>query len=141
MYPIGARRLSQGRTITEADIRVWAGLVFDFTSLHVDAEMMRESDFGQPIAHGYIAMNLSVGLFFPEHSGWYSPTDSTRTSHWEQVRFLAPVFAQDTLRCSRTVVDVDPGEPPCFVTYLVEVINQHDTVVMSGREHVQIFTR
>jgi len=137
-YSVGEQRLSQGRTITEADIRTWAGLVFDFTSLHIDAELMRNSEFGRPIAHGYIAMNLSIGLFFPEHSKWYAPAETTRTARWEQVRFLAPVFAGDTLRCRRTVQDVDYDTPPYFVTHLVEVINQHDVIVLSGRELVEI---
>lgn len=68
---VGDQRTSAGRTITDADIRVWAGLVHDFTSLHVDTELMRHSAFGRPIAHGYVALNLSIGLFFPEHADWY----------------------------------------------------------------------
>jgi acyl dehydratase len=137
-YSVGDQRVSQGRTVTDADIRTWAGLVFDFTSLHVDAEFMRDSRFGRPIAHGYIAMNLSIGLFFPEHRDWYAPHERTRSTAWEQVRFLAPVFAQDTLHCRRTVVATDPAEPQAWVKHLVEVMNQDDTVVMTGYETLSL---
>jgi 3-hydroxybutyryl-CoA dehydratase len=133
-YAVGDYRISQSRTITESDIRTWAGLVFDFTSLHVDSDLMRASMFGQPIAHGYIAMNLSVGLFFPEHARWYAPDEHMRTSGWRDVRFTAPVFADDTLHCRRTVEAVDAGEPPAWVRHLVEVVNQDGVVVMSGHE-------
>jgi 3-hydroxybutyryl-CoA dehydratase len=133
-YVVGDRRVSASRTITESDIRTWAGLVFDFTSLHVDSELMRASRFGQPIAHGYIAMNLSVGLFFPEHAQWYAPDEHMRTSGWRDVRFTAPVFAADTLHCQRTVDAVDAGEPPSWVRHLVEVLNQDGVIVMSGYE-------
>jgi acyl dehydratase len=37
---LGETRESQGRTITDADVLTWAGLVQDFTQLHVDAEYM-----------------------------------------------------------------------------------------------------
>jgi acyl dehydratase len=137
-YSVGDQRVSQSRTITDADIRTWAGLVFDYSRLHVDAELMRSSRFGRPIAHGYIAMNLSVGLFFPEHSDWYAPDEHTRTIAWEQVRFLAPVFAQDTLHCRRTVMETDPGEPQAWVKHLVEVLNQDEIVVMAGYETLSL---
>jgi acyl dehydratase len=140
-YLVGDQRISQRRTITEADIRTWAGLVFDYTSSHVDAVLMAESKFGQPIAHGYIAMNLSVGLFFPQHSAWFAPNDDTRTQRWEEVRFLAPVFAQDTLHCRRTIEEVDGDEPPGWVKHLVEVINQDGVVVMSGHEQLSLTPR
>src|SRR5215218_426752 len=129
---VGDQRLSQGRTITDADILAWAGLVHDFTSLHVDAELMRESLFGRPIAHGYIALNLSIGLFFPEHRQWYAPDGQDASVGWTQVRFLAPVFVGDTLRCRRTVAATDPAAGE--MTHLVEVLNQDDVVVVSGSE-------
>lgn len=130
MTEVGEVRLSQGRTITDADIVNWAGLVHDFTPLHVDAVLMRNSPFGRPIAHGYIALNLSIGLFFPEHAAWLAPDGRDRSLGWTDVRFLAPVHVGDTLRGRRTVTAVEAG----VVTHLVEVLNQDDVVVLSGRE-------
>jgi acyl dehydratase len=128
----GEQVISQGRTVTEADIRTWAGLVHDYTPLHVDAEFMGQSFFGRPVAHGYIALNLAVGLMFPGLAEWYAPSRAQLSIGWTGVKFLAPVYAGDTLRCRRTVRGAAAGR----VDHLVEVVNQDDTVVVSGVEHL-----
>jgi acyl dehydratase len=126
--------ISQGRTVTEADIRTWAGLVHDYTALHVDAEVMGHSFFGRPVAHGYIALNLAIGLMFPGLADWYAPGRAQLSIGWTDVRFLAPVYAGDTLRCRRTVRSAAADR----VDHLVEVLNQDDTVVVSGVEHLMV---
>lgn len=133
---VGVEVVSQARTVTETDIRVWAGLVHDYTTLHVDAETMKDSFFGRPVAHGYIALNLAIGLMFPGHADWYAPGRAERTTGWRDVRFLAPVHAGDTLRCRRTVVSGGPDG----VEHRVEVLNQDDTVVVSGLERLAAAT-
>ena len=131
---VGDERTSQGRTVTEADLAIWGGLVHDFTPLHFDAHLMSESFFGRPIAHGYIAMNLSVGLFFPVHRAWLSPGTTTRSAGWEGVRFHHPVQTGDPLPCRRTITALD-GD---LVSHRVEMLNQTDEVVMSGIEHLEL---
>ena len=42
------------RTVTEADVINFAGVSGDFHTLHTDAQTMRESQFGERIAHGSI---------------------------------------------------------------------------------------
>ncbi|QIZ37996.1 MaoC family dehydratase [Saccharopolyspora sp. ASAGF58] len=123
---------THGRTVTDADLLAWAGLVHDFTRLHVDAEYMKDTPFGRPIAHGYIAMNLSVGLMFPEFASWYSPDGQDRALGWANVRFVAPVHVGDTLSCCRTVTAVSDDE----IAHRVEVLNQDGTVVMTGTERL-----
>lgn len=129
---IGDVRETHGRTITDADLLTWAGLVHDFTRLHFDAEYMRTTPFGGPIAHGYIALNLSIGMFFPTHADWYCPTGCDASLAWEEVRFLAPVRVGDTISCRRTITAIEERA----VTHFVEVLNQDGTVVMSGHESV-----
>src|SRR5258705_13022028 len=122
-YVIGESVTSRARTITEADLLAWSGLVHDFTSLHVDAEMMKESVFGERIAHGYIAFCLSVGLFFPTQRDWYAPTAEVTTQAWTNVRFTAPVRIGDTLRCRRTVAEIEPAAVGVAITHVVEMFN------------------
>ena len=129
---VGDTVVSQGRTITEADIVNWAGLVHDFTTLHVDAETMKDSFFGRPVAHGYIALNLAVGLMFPGLADWYAPDRKELSTGWTDVRFLAPVHARDTLRCRRTVLEVGRDS----VQHRVEMVNQDGIVVVSGIEQL-----
>lgn len=128
---VGESRESIGRTITDADLVTWGGLVHDFTRLHFDQEHMKSTPFGQPIAHGYIALNLSIGLMFPELAHWYAPHGADVARRWSDVRFVAPVFVGDTLRCRRTVTAVTESD----VHYLVEVI-KGDQVAVSGTEVV-----
>ena len=54
--------LSPGRTISEADINLFAGLVGDFTPIHVDANYAGKTQFGGRIAHGTLTMSTAIGL-------------------------------------------------------------------------------
>ena len=134
-FDVGDSRRSQGRTITEADLHAWSGLVHDFTTLHVDAETARTLTFGERIAHGNIALNLSVGLFFPTHAQWLTGGGTLRSTGWTSLRFTAPVRIGDTLTCTRTVAEpVDSAADSRIVVHDVRVTNQRDELVMSGQE-------
>ena len=54
--------MSPGRTVTEADIVVFAGLSGDYNVLHTDAEYMKTSIFGERIAHGLLGPVHPSGL-------------------------------------------------------------------------------
>ena len=54
---------SPGRTVTEADIVIFAGLSGDYNILHTDAEFMKSSTFGERIAHGLLGLAIQSGLF------------------------------------------------------------------------------
>ena len=136
--------ISQGRTVTEADIRTWAGLVHDYTALHVDAEVMGHSFFGRPVAHGYIALNLAIGLMFPGLADWYAPDRAQLSMGWTDVRFLAPVFAGDTIYSESEVVStrLSSSRPETGVV-TVETIgfNQEGTIVITFRRTMLIYRR
>lgn len=126
------RTVSQGRTITEADLVAWSGLVHDFTPLHSDAELAETLMFGQRIAHGSIALNLSVGLLFPGNADWLAGRVSRG---WRSIRFTKPVLIGDTLTCFREIDTAAEDENGRFVeTERVEVRNQHGELVMTGYE-------
>ena len=54
--------VSPGRTVTEADIVIFAGLSGDYNVLHTDAEHMKTSLFGERIAHGLLGLSIQQGL-------------------------------------------------------------------------------
>ncbi|PSQ32816.1 hypothetical protein BRD05_09715 [Halobacteriales archaeon QS_9_70_65] len=56
----GETTVTQGRTITEADVTNFAGVSGDFNHLHTDAERMDESMFGERIAHGMLVVSTSA---------------------------------------------------------------------------------
>jgi len=60
---LGEEYESPGRTVTEADIVIFAGLSGDYNVLHTDAEIMKQSIFGERIAHGLLGLAIQAGLF------------------------------------------------------------------------------
>jgi acyl dehydratase len=59
---VGQEFTSPGRTVTEADIVIFAGLSGDYNVLHTDAEHMKASIFGERIAHGLLGLSIEQGL-------------------------------------------------------------------------------
>lgn len=138
-YALGEWVRTAGRTITAADLRTWAGVVGDWTELHVNDVLMRDSQFGAPIAHGYIAFNLAVGLMFPAYAHWYWPSSAVRHEGWSDVRFTAPVLGGDTLWCERRIVDITIDRPDSgVVVHDVAMVNQDGTRVFAGTERLRM---
>jgi 3-hydroxybutyryl-CoA dehydratase len=64
----GERFATRGRTVTEADVVLFAGLTGDTHPQHTDAEWSARSRFGERIAHGLLVLSYAAGLvpFDPE---------------------------------------------------------------------------
>ncbi len=137
---VGEQLRSAARTVTETDVVFWSGLVGDWNPAHVDAEHAKGTPFGERIAHGNIAFNLSVSLAASSLPGSYRPPGFERLLGWERVRFTAPVLLGDTIRAERTVAGIDPGPEAgtAVIAYDVRVINQSDEAVLVGRERMLV---
>jgi len=61
---VGDRMITQGRTITEADVTNFAGVSGDFNHLHTDGARMADSAFGERIAHGMLVLSAATGLIW-----------------------------------------------------------------------------
>ena len=61
-FELNATRRTRGRTIGEADVSLFAGLVGDHNPLHVDEEFSRQSIFGSRVAHGPLVLSTAIGL-------------------------------------------------------------------------------
>src|SRR5262249_37654904 len=91
--------ISQGRTITQADIVNFAGVSGDFNPIHVDHEFAKTTLFRQPIAHGMLVWSVSTGLSVS--------APLMRTIAFMNVKewtFKEPVFIGDTIRTRSKVV-------------------------------------
>ena len=64
---VGEEYESPGRTVTETDIVIFAGLSGDYNVLHTDAEFMKGSIFGERIAHGLLGLAIQAGPLQPRH--------------------------------------------------------------------------
>ncbi len=130
-FTLGDEMTSAGRTITEADIVNFAGLTGDFTQLHTNAEAARQGPFGQRVAHGLLGLAIASGLLV--QLGYLEGTLlAFRELTW---RFSLPVYIGDTLRASSRVAELKPLRRlgAGAVTFSVELLNQQDQVVQSGR--------
>ena len=85
------------KTVTEADIILYAGISGDFNAAHMDAESAKKGMFGQRIAHGM----LSAG-FISNVLGNQLPGPGT-IYMGQELRFVKPVFIGDTVTATVTV--------------------------------------
>ena len=119
---------TRGRTITEADVMLFAGLTGDFVELHTNEEFARQAPFGRRVAHGALIFSVSIGL-------------ATRTNLLEdtllafagvdKLRFVAPVFFGDTIRVTKRVSErKELGIEQGTVTFETRVFNQRNELVL-----------
>jgi len=85
---------SPGRTVTETDIVLFAGLSGDYNVLHTDAELMKTSIFGERIAHGLLGLAIQSGLFSRATRAY--ATLGLAGMRW---KFKGPIKIGDTVRC------------------------------------------
>jgi acyl dehydratase len=131
-YELGHVRLTHGRTITETDFVVHAGHTGDFFPHHLDAEFMKQSPFGQRIAHGTMVFAIGIGLT----ATLINPV--AFSYGYDRLRFIRPVFIGDTLRTRVTLAakEDDPRRPSQGrVIERCEVLNQRDEVVLAA-DHI-----
>lgn len=102
----GQKTTTPGKTITEADVVNFASLSGDWNELHTNAEYMKDSPFGERIAHGLLTVSIASGL-----------TNRTEISPnvvaflgIDNLRFLNPVFIGDTIKVESEVLEARPSE-------------------------------
>jgi acyl dehydratase len=126
---LGEEYESPGRTVTESDLVIFAGLSGDYNVLHTDAEFMKQSIFGERIAHGLLCLAIQSGLFSRATTEY--ATLGLAGLRW---KFKAPVKIGDTVRlrakvtAKKNLSKVDQG----LVTLERTVVNQRDEVVQQG---------
>jgi 3-hydroxybutyryl-CoA dehydratase len=121
--------MSQGRTITQADIVNFAGVSGDFNPIHIDHEFAKTTLFRQPIAHGMLIWSISTGL------AMNAPL--VRTIAFMSVKewtFKEPVFIGDTIRVSSKVVNKEERSrgKRGVITWRRAIRNQNDKIVQEG---------
>ena len=129
-FTIGDSIESVGRTVTEADIVLFAGLSGDYNLIHTDAEYSKTQTFGQRVAHGLLVLSIASGMAV--RLGFMEETVMAfRSLEW---KFSAPVFAGDTIHLRVTVEEAKPMPRlgGGLVRFKMEVINQRDETVNRG---------
>ncbi|AGN00165.1 monoamine oxidase regulatory protein [Salinarchaeum sp. Harcht-Bsk1] len=131
---VGDTATTAGRTITEADVANFAGVSGDFNHLHLDAETMAATEYGERIVHGALVFSVATGLL------WQHRDDDIREHvvafyGVDRLRFVRPCFIGDTLHVVREVLEKERREHPVatgIVRYEITVLNQRDETVLAA---------
>jgi acyl dehydratase len=135
---LGETYESPGRTVTEADIVLFAGISGDFNPVHTDAEFMKTSIFGERIAHGLLGLSIQAGLLTRAMQPY--ATLAFAGLRW---KFKGPIKIGDTIRVRGTVIAKKETSKPDrgLVTLERTVVNQRDEVVQEGETDLMVERR
>ena len=135
---LGETYESPGRTVTETDIVLFAGVSGDYNVVHTDAELMKTSIFGERIAHGLLGLSIQSGLL----TRWMTPYASLGIAglRW---KFKNPIKIGDTIRVRAEVTGKKDGPESDrgVVTLARTVLNQRGEVVQEGETDLMVERR
>lgn len=136
-FELGQRITSSGRTITEADVVTFAGLSGDFNSIHTDAEYVKDTAFGQRVAHGLLIISIVSGLAVRTGIMEGTVLAFREIKNW---KFGLPVFIGETIHVIMEVTGKKamPRLGGGSILLSLDVRNQDDQTVMKGTWNVLI---
>ena len=115
-FKVGQKIVTRGRTVTEADVTMFAALSGDWYGIHVNEELAKKTIFGGRIAHGFLVLSIA--------SGFVTPYDMDVIAFYgmDKVRFVGPTKLGDTIH---------------LVTEVIEVQDKGDLGVISSQWHIK----
>ena len=116
------------KTVTDADVVLFAGVTGDFNPAHVDAEAAARSRFGGRIAHGMLSagfISAAIGMRLPGPGSIYLG---------QTLRFTAPVRIGDTITARVEVLELVPGKRRVKLSTVCR--NQRGETVIDGEATV-----
>jgi len=114
---------SMAKTVTEADIILFAGVTGDFNPAHIDDEYAKASMFKGRIAHGMLSagfISATLAMKLPGLGCIYMS---------QNMKFKAPVRIGDTVKTTVTITDVNVERK---IVKLDTVCSVGDTQVVIG---------
>ena len=100
---------STAKTVTEADIVLFAGITMDTNAVHMNEEFAKTTMFGGRIAHGMLSVGFIsavLGTRLPGPGSIYLG---------QTLKFKAPVRPGDTVTATVTVKEVDVAKKRCVL--------------------------
>ena len=116
------------RTITEADNVLLTTMTHNPAALHLDAEYMKDTEFGKPLVNSCLTLSFMVGISVND------TTHGTTVANlgWDEVRFPKPLFHGDTIRITTEVLELRESKSRPdngIVVFEHKAFNQHDELV------------
>ena len=106
---------SYSQTITDADIKSFAGISGDHNPVHMSDEYAEQSRFKKRIAHGMISSSFFSALF-----GTKLPGEGCVYVQ-QNLNFKRPVYIGDTVTASITVTSIDHDKRRVFFDTVCKV--------------------
>jgi len=131
-FQVGDVFKTASRTVTEADVVLFAGLSGDYNLLHTSETYAKETIHGTRIAHGLLVLSMATGLMYP--LGLFDDT-AIGFLGINEYKFLRPVKAGDTIRVEMKIVDKRESKSrndAGILTREIAVFNQNDELVQKG---------
>lgn len=125
-------KFSTSKKITNEVVRAFAELSGDYNPIHIDEEFAKTTRFGRRIAHGMISgalISAVLGYEFKERQIVYLS---------QTIKFVAPVFIDDTVTATATVAKIREDKP--IVTLETVCTNQNGDVTLTGEAVVMIYS-
>jgi acyl dehydratase len=128
---VGDEWTSPARTITEADLVIFAGFSGDYHPLHTDEEYAKKTQFGGRILHGPAGFAIATGL-----ESKVGLKDGTAIAFLGMTwRLTGAIRIGDTIRVHEKIAEkreskkTDRG----VVIFDVKILNQRDEVMQEGQ--------
>ena len=128
------------KTVGETDIYMFAGLTGDFSSNHVNEQVMSRSKYKQRIAHGALMIGFmsTTSTMMIERSVRQGIDETPVSLGYDRVRFLKPVFIGDTVTVKYQIAEIDPAARRSRSK--IEVTNQSGALVAVA-EHILVWVK
>ena len=123
---------SFGKTITEADIVLFAAVTGDTNPMHLNAEYAKDSIFGERIAHGMLAAGLITKVL-----GTQLPGPGTIYMS-QSLKFRAPVRIGQTVTATVEVLALHPEKHRATLRTVCTVAGEP---VLEGEAFVSVPSR
>ena len=129
-YAVGDEFVTPARTVTEADVTLFAALSGDYNRLHTDAEYAAQGPFGERIAHGLLGLSMVIGLAFRTDID----PDGAVAFLGLSWKFSGPIKLGDTIHAIIQIISMRPTHTPDrgIIVQATQLLNQRDEIVQSG---------
>jgi 3-hydroxybutyryl-CoA dehydratase len=123
---------SHSKTVTEADVVLFAGITGDFNPLHINEEFAKTQMFGTRVVHGAFSSGLISAVLGTKLFGPGILYGS------QNVMFKKPVYIGDTLTAVATVEEkyTKKDGKLKFIKVDTKVYNQKEEVVTDGQAEI-----
>lgn len=121
------------KTVSEADVYMFAGITGDLDPNHVDEEFCKRTSLGHRVAHGALILGYTSAASSRILADFERPMVSVG---YDRIRFLKPVYLGDTITVDYVITSLDAERER--IVARVEVRNQHDDLVCVADHIMQL---